>query len=102
MKAFVIDRYSKTDPMRLADVPEPQLRDDDVLIAIHAASVNPLDAKIKAGEFKRILAKRFPLVLGHDVAGVVTRVGSGGNRSRSATKSLRDRPISASAHLQKQ
>ena len=77
MKAFVIDRYSKTDPMRLADVPEPQMRDDDVLIEVHGASVNPLDAKIKAGEFKRILPKRFPLVLGHDVAGVVKRVGSG-------------------------
>jgi alcohol dehydrogenase len=76
VKAFVIDRYSKTDPMRLADVPEPQIRDDDVLIEVHAASVNPLDAKIKAGDFKRILPKQFPLVLGHDVAGVVTRAGS--------------------------
>jgi alcohol dehydrogenase len=76
VKAFVIDRYGKTDPMRLADVPDPQMREDDVLIEIHAASVNPLDVKIKAGEFKRILPKRFPLVLGHDLAGVVTRVGS--------------------------
>jgi alcohol dehydrogenase len=76
LKAFVIDRYSKTDPMRLADLPEPQLQDDDVLIEIHAASVNPLDVKIKAGDFKRLLPKRFPLVLGHDVAGIVTRAGS--------------------------
>ena len=76
MKAFVIDRYSRSDPMRLVDLAEPQLRDDDVLIEIHAASVNPLDAKIKAGDFKRILPKQFPLVLGHDVAGIVARAGS--------------------------
>ena len=76
MKAFIIDRYGNKDPMRLGQVPEPILRDDDVLIEIHAAAVNVLDSKIKSGEFKLILPYRLPLVLGHDVAGVVTRVGS--------------------------
>src|SRR5581483_2296413 len=72
----IIDRYGNKDPMRLGQVPEPTLRDDDVLIEIHAAAVNVLDSKIKSGEFKLILPYRLPLVLGHDVAGVVTRVGS--------------------------
>lgn len=76
MKAFIIDRYSKKDPMRLGETPEPELRDDDVLIEVHAAGLNVLDSKIKSGEFKLILPYRMPLVLGHDVAGVVTRVGS--------------------------
>lgn len=76
MKAFAIDRYSKKDPMRLVEVREPELRDDDVLIEVHAAGMNLLDSKIKSGEFKLILPYRVPLVLGHDVAGVVTRVGS--------------------------
>ena len=76
MKAFLIDRYSKKDPMRLGETPEPDLRDDDVLIEVHAAGLNVLDSKIKSGEFKLILPYRMPLVLGHDVAGVVTRVGS--------------------------
>ncbi|WP_188795866.1 NADP-dependent oxidoreductase [Dyella nitratireducens] len=76
MKAFVIDRYGKKEPMRLGDVPEPVLRDDDVLIDIHAAGINLLDSKIKSGEFKLILPYRMPLVLGHDVAGIVTHVGS--------------------------
>ena len=57
-------------------MPEPELRDDDVLIEIHAAGLNLLDAKIKSGEFKLILPYRRPLVPGHDVVGVVTRVGS--------------------------
>jgi NADPH:quinone reductase-like Zn-dependent oxidoreductase len=76
MKAFIIDRYSKKDPMRLGEMPEPEVRDDDVLIEVHAAGLNLLDSKIKAGEFKLILPYRMPLVLGHDVAGVVTRVGT--------------------------
>jgi len=76
MKAFITDRYSKQDPMRLGEMPEPGLGDDDVLIEVHAAGLNQLDSKIKSGEFKLILPYRMPLVLGHDVAGVVSRVGS--------------------------
>ena len=52
------------------------MRDDDVLVAIHAAGLNQLDAKIRDGEFKLILPYRLPLILGNDVAGVVVRVGS--------------------------
>jgi NADPH:quinone reductase-like Zn-dependent oxidoreductase len=57
-------------------MPEPELRDDDVLIEAHAAGLNVLDAKIKNGSFKRILPYPLPLVLGHDVAGVVSRIGA--------------------------
>jgi NADPH:quinone reductase-like Zn-dependent oxidoreductase len=76
MKAFIIDRYKSEDGGRLGEMPEPVLRDTDVLVQIHAASVNPLDSKIRRGEFKLILPYRLPLILGNDVAGVVTRVGS--------------------------
>ena len=76
MKAFIIDRYSKKEPMRLGEVPRPELRDDDVSIEVHAAGLNLLDSKIKSGEFKLILPYRMPLVLGHDVAGIVTQVGA--------------------------
>lgn len=76
MKAFVIDRYGKKETGRIGDVPEPDLRDDDILIKVHAAGVNALDSKIKSGEFKLILPYRFPLVLGNDVAGTVVRVGA--------------------------
>lgn len=76
MKAFIVDRYGKTETMRLGDMPKPLLGDDDVLIEVHAAGVNLLDFKIKSGEFKLILPYRMPLVLGHDVAGIVVQVGS--------------------------
>jgi NADPH:quinone reductase-like Zn-dependent oxidoreductase len=56
-------------------VPEPDLSADEVLIEVHAAAVNLIDAKVRNGEFKLILPYRTPFVLGHDVAGVVVRVG---------------------------
>ncbi|SHM20530.1 NADP-dependent oxidoreductase [Rhodanobacter sp. OK091] len=76
MKAFIVDGYSKKSPMRLGEMPKPEFRDNDVLIEVHAAGLNLLDSKIKSGEFKLILPYRMPLVLGHDVAGVVIQVGS--------------------------
>ena len=76
MKAFILDRYGSADGVRAGDMPDPKLLEDDVLVQIHAAGVNLLDAKIRNGEFKRILPYRLPLILGHDVAGVVVGVGS--------------------------
>ncbi|MCW8279213.1 NADP-dependent oxidoreductase [Pseudomonas sp. PCH199] len=76
MKAFIIDRYGKKVALRATEMPEPELGKDDVLVQIHAAGVNPLDLKIRDGEFKMILPYRMPLILGNDLAGVVVRVGS--------------------------
>src|SRR5438105_5318782 len=75
MKAFIVDRYKSNSALRLGEMPEPDVRDHDVLVAIHAASLNQLDAKIRDGEFKLILPYRLPLILGNDMAGVVVRVG---------------------------
>lgn len=75
MKAFILERYGKKSSVRLGEMPEPELRDGEVLVKVHAAGVNLLDAKIKSGKFKLILPYRLPLILGHDVAGVVVRVG---------------------------
>lgn len=76
MKAFIVDQYKKKGALRLGEMPEPVLRDDDVLIEIHAAGLNLLDSKIRNGEFKLILPYRPPFILGHDVAGTVVRVGA--------------------------
>ncbi len=63
MKAFVIDCYGSNDRVRAGEMPDPELREDDVLVQIHAAGVNLLDSKIRDGEFKRILPYRLPLIL---------------------------------------
>jgi alcohol dehydrogenase len=76
MRAFILDRYGSADRVRAGDRPDPEPREDDVLVQIYAAGVNLLDSKIRNGEFKSFLRYRLPLILGHDVAGVVVRVGS--------------------------
>ncbi|HEX7855424.1 MAG TPA: NADP-dependent oxidoreductase [Sphingobium sp.] len=78
MKAFILDRYKRS--LRFGDIPEPVFGSDDVLVDVHAAGLNPLDVKIRDGAFKPILPYRPPLVLGHDVAGTVVRVGAGVRR----------------------
>ena len=49
MKAFILDRYGSADRVRAGDMPDPELREDDVLVQIHAAGVNLLDSKIRIG-----------------------------------------------------
>jgi NADPH:quinone reductase-like Zn-dependent oxidoreductase len=76
VKAFVVGRYGTRDGLQMREVPEPCIGEHDVLVAVRAASVNLLDAKIRDGEFKRILPYRVPFALGNDMAGRVVRVGS--------------------------
>jgi NADPH:quinone reductase-like Zn-dependent oxidoreductase len=75
MKAFIIHRYGKNEVGQMGEMPEPDLKDDAVLVQINAASINVLDAKIRSGELKLILPYRMPLILGNDMAGTVVRVG---------------------------
>ena len=76
MKAFILDRYGSKVALRLGEMADPEVREEDVLVQVHAAGVNGLDSKIRRGEFKLILPYRVPFVLGHDAAGVVVRVGA--------------------------
>jgi NADPH:quinone reductase-like Zn-dependent oxidoreductase len=80
MKAFIVDKYGKDVPLRAGELPAPVTGEHDVLIAVHAAGVNPIDNKIKSGEFKLILPFKVPFVLGRDLAGVVMAVGSAVHR----------------------
>jgi len=76
MKAFILDRYGSRSTLRAGEIADPEVGDDDVLVQVHAAGVNVLDSKLRRGEFKLILPYRVPFVLGHDLAGVVVRVGA--------------------------
>ncbi|MBR7783580.1 NADP-dependent oxidoreductase [Undibacterium luofuense] len=77
MQAYIVERYGKNHALRLANMPIPELREDEVLVQVHAAGVNLIDSKVKNGEFKLILPYATPFILGHDVAGIVTQVGRG-------------------------
>ena len=76
MKAFIVKGYGKKEKLHLTEIAEPIVKDNDVLVQVHSAGVNLLDSKIRNGEFKLILPYKTPFTLGHDVAGVVTKVGS--------------------------
>ncbi|MFJ2173594.1 NADP-dependent oxidoreductase [Streptomyces sp. NPDC087851] len=75
MKTFMIERYGDKAGVRAAEMPDPRVGAEDVLVRIHAASVNPLDLRLRDGDFKAILPYGLPLVLGNDLAGVVVQVG---------------------------
>jgi NADPH:quinone reductase-like Zn-dependent oxidoreductase len=83
MKAFIIDRYGGPDRMRAGEMPDPEVGENDVLVQIHAAGVNPVDFKIRNGEFKQIMPSRLPLILGNEAAGAVVRAGSRVRRFKS-------------------
>ncbi|EHO49881.1 GroES-like protein [Lentilactobacillus kisonensis F0435] len=76
MKAAVINRYGQLMP-EITDVAIPQVGDQDILVKIMAASVNPIDLKTQAGQLRMLLHYQMPLILGNDFAGVVTKVGVG-------------------------
>ncbi|MFG6430971.1 NADP-dependent oxidoreductase [Roseateles sp. LYH14W] len=76
MKALTFKRYGKSPEIGFADVPRPTLKPDELLVQVHAASVNPIDNMIPTGLFKAVVKFQLPATLGSDLAGVVTEVGS--------------------------
>ncbi|MBJ8069930.1 MULTISPECIES: NADP-dependent oxidoreductase [Bacillus cereus group] len=75
MKAMIIDKYGKV-PMRMTEVPTPEINEYEVLAEIHAASINPIDFKIRDGKVKMLLKYKMPLILGNDFSGVIVKVGA--------------------------
>ncbi|MEH7334125.1 NADP-dependent oxidoreductase [Neobacillus drentensis] len=75
MRAMIIDKYGKV-PMRLAEMPTPEIGEYEVLAEIHAASINPVDFKIRDGKVKLLVKYKMPLILGNDFSGVVAKVGA--------------------------
>lgn len=76
MKAFVVERYGSAETVRAAEVADPQVGAQDVLVRVAAAGVNPVDLKIRNGDLKAVLPMRAPFVLGNDLAGTVVAVGA--------------------------
>jgi alcohol dehydrogenase len=74
--------YGKNDMVERREMPEPEVGPTDVLVEVHAASVNPLDFKIRDGKLRLIRRMKFPAVIGNDLAGTVKRVGSRVTRFR--------------------
>lgn len=76
MKAAYIDAYGKKQTLKTGDFPTPSTGPNDILVKTHAASVNPIDFKVRDGLVRMLRPYKFPLILGHDCAGEVFGVGA--------------------------
>jgi NADPH:quinone reductase-like Zn-dependent oxidoreductase len=76
MRAAFFRKYGTSDVVELGELPRPPVGAKDVLIQVHAASVNPVDFKIRGGQLRLLQSLRMPVILGNDVSGVVAEVGS--------------------------
>ena len=76
MKAIVIHEYGGPEVLKYEDVPRPEPKEDEILIRVMAASVNPVDAAIRKGYLARLIGDKLPLILGMDAAGVVEKIGT--------------------------
>jgi NADPH:quinone reductase-like Zn-dependent oxidoreductase len=77
MKAAVLHQYGGPEELKYEDFPDPKPGPGEVLVRVRAASINPVDWKIRSGAAKERFPVTFPTVLGRDVAGVVEALGQG-------------------------
>ena len=75
MKAAIIQDYAA--PVEISEIEKPELKDNSVLIEVHATSLNPIDNIIRAGYMKDMMPITFPHVMGYDVSGTVVEIGKG-------------------------
>ena len=77
INAIQVHDYGDADQLKLEQIPQPEPREGEVLVRLHAAGVKPVDWKIRSGWMKDFRPITFPYVPGADLAGVVAKVGSG-------------------------
>ena len=77
MRAVVLHEYGGPDKLKYEVVPDPVAGRGEVLVRVAAASVNPIDYKMRSGEMKKYLPLELPAILGRDLSGIVRGVGQG-------------------------
>src|SRR5882762_749563 len=88
MKAVRVHNYGGPEVLQFEDSPRPTPGSGELLIRVHAASVNPMDWKVRAGYMKDYIPLPLPFIPGWDVSGVVEAVGSGVTKFKKAMKSM--------------
>lgn len=76
MKAIVIEEYGDKNVLVEKNIDTPKIAEDQVLVEVHATSINPIDWKVREGYLKEMLPFEFPIILGWDASGVVVEAGS--------------------------
>jgi len=77
MKAIVIHEYGGPEVLKYEDVARPESKENEILVRVIAAGVNPVDGMIRSGMFAKYEKATFPIIPGGDIAGVVEKTGSG-------------------------
>ncbi|MEO6838625.1 MAG: alcohol dehydrogenase catalytic domain-containing protein, partial [Ginsengibacter sp.] len=75
MKAVILNEFGEAEKLEIADVPKPEIYDDEVLIKVAAAGINPVDTKVRAGYSGMSKYLKLPVILGWDVSGVIVKTG---------------------------
>jgi NADPH:quinone reductase-like Zn-dependent oxidoreductase len=76
MKAVVIHEWGGPEVLKYEDAPRPEPKEDEVLIRVKAASVNPVDVAIRKGYFAKLVGRELPFVPGMDASGVIEKIGA--------------------------
>ncbi len=82
MKAVLYRRFGETDVLEWVDTENPQPAPGEIRVRVRASSINPFECEIRAGAFKMLTGRRFPMIAGHDIAGEVEALGKGASRFR--------------------
>ena len=77
MKAAVVHEYGGPEVFKYEDVPRPEPKDDEVLVRVIAAGVNPVDAYVRQGMLSKRGLDQRPMIIGYDIAGLVEKAGAG-------------------------
>src|SRR5437588_12710129 len=82
MKAVVVHEYNGPEVLKYEDAPRPEPKDNEVLVRMIAAGVNPVDALIRSGNYAKFFGTTLPLIPGYDIAGVVETTGATGTKPK--------------------
>ncbi|OOG59935.1 hypothetical protein B0E48_03930 [Rhodanobacter sp. C03] len=96
MKRIQFHRYGGPAEMRLEEYQLPDLADDEIRVSVKAASINPVDWKIRQGAMKFMTGRKFPRAMGQDFSGVVEGIGRGVKRLKVGDEVFGSTPVKTS------
>lgn len=95
MKVAQLTKYNKQNPiLNIVDIPIPQINDNQVLVKIKTAGVNPLDNMISRGEVKLVTPYKLPLTAGNEIVGIIEKVGNSVSQFRVGDRVFARLPLS--------
>lgn len=86
MKAVVVHEYGGPEVLKYEDAPRPEPKDDEILVRVIAAAVNPVDSYVRQGMFAKRGMDNRPAIIGYDIAGVVEKTGANAKKFKAGDK----------------